>query len=93
MSGWISFIVGFAAPAAAAATALSAYLMAAIGISPASGFFNAGQITAILVILMLSMLHGSLSLSSLSVLPIQDGMLPLTLSGRWKNRAGISRSA
>ncbi len=57
ISGWISFIVGFAAPTAAAATALSAYLMAAIAISPGEGLFNAGQITSILVILLLSMLH------------------------------------
>ncbi len=57
ISGWISFIVGFAAPTAAAATALSAYLMAAIAISPGEGLFNAGQIISILVILLLSMLH------------------------------------
>jgi APA family basic amino acid/polyamine antiporter len=57
ISGWISFIVGFAAPAAAAATALSAYLMAAIGMYPGEGLLNAGQITSILVILLLSMLH------------------------------------
>ena len=57
ISGWISFIVGFAAPAAAAATALSAYLMAAIGISPGEGLLNAGQIISILVILLLSLLH------------------------------------
>ncbi len=57
ISGWISFIVGFAAPTAAAATALSAYLMAAIAISPGDGLLNAGQIISILVILLLSMLH------------------------------------
>ena len=57
ISGWISFIVGFAAPTAAAATALSAYLMAAIAISPGEGLFNTGRITSILVILLLSMLH------------------------------------
>ena len=57
ISGWISFIVGFAAPTAAAATALSAYLMAAIAISPGEGLFNASQIISILVILLLSMLH------------------------------------
>ena len=57
ISGWISFIVGFAAPTAAAATALSAYLMAAIAISPGEGLFNTGRIISILVILLLSMLH------------------------------------
>ena len=57
VSGWISFIVGFAAPAAAAATALSAYGMAAMDIEPGEGLFNAGQITSIIVILLLSMLH------------------------------------
>ncbi len=57
VSGWISFIVGFAAPTAAAATALSAYLMAAMDIIPGEGLFNAGQIFSILVILLLSMLH------------------------------------
>jgi len=57
ISGWISLIVGFAAPTAAAATALSAYLMAAMDIIPGEGLFNAGQITSILVILLLSMLH------------------------------------
>jgi len=57
ISGWISFIVGFAAPTAAAATALSAYLMAAMGIIPGEGLLNAGQVTSIIVILLLSMLH------------------------------------
>ncbi len=57
ISGWISFIVGFAAPAAAAATALSAYLMAATGISPGDGLLNTGRLTSILVILLLSLLH------------------------------------
>jgi len=57
ISGWISFIVGFAAPTAAAATALSAYLMAALAINPGEGLFNAGQITSIIVILLLSLLH------------------------------------
>jgi APA family basic amino acid/polyamine antiporter len=57
VSGWISFVVGFAAPAAAAATALSAYLMAAIGTDPGKGLFHAGQVTSILVILLLSLLH------------------------------------
>lgn len=57
VSGWISFVVGFAAPSAAAATALSAYLMAALAISPGEGLFNNAQLTSILVILLLSMLH------------------------------------
>ncbi len=57
ISGWISFIVGFAAPSAAAATALSAYLMAALGLDAGTGFLNMGQITSILVILFLSVLH------------------------------------
>jgi APA family basic amino acid/polyamine antiporter len=59
ISGWISFIVGFAAPAAASATALSAYLMAAIGMSPGEGLLNAGQVTSIAVVLLLSLLHAS----------------------------------
>lgn len=57
ISGWISFTVGFAAPTAAAATALSAYLMAALAMNPGVGLFNAGQIISILVILLLSVLH------------------------------------
>jgi APA family basic amino acid/polyamine antiporter len=57
VSGWISFIVGFAAPAAAASTALSAYLMAALGVSPGEGFLHTGQVISITVILLLSLLH------------------------------------
>jgi APA family basic amino acid/polyamine antiporter len=57
VSGWISFIVGFAAPAAAAATALSAYLMAALDISSGEGLLHAGQLISIAVILLLSLLH------------------------------------
>jgi APA family basic amino acid/polyamine antiporter len=57
ISGWISFIVGFAAPAAAASTALSAYLMAALGISRSDGFLHTGQLISIVVILVLSLLH------------------------------------
>jgi APA family basic amino acid/polyamine antiporter len=57
VSGWVSFIVGFAAPAAAAATALSAYLMAALDMTPGEGFIHAGHAISIAVIIVLSLLH------------------------------------
>lgn len=79
VSGWISFIVGFAAPAAAAASALSAYLMAAIGISPREGFFNAGQITSILVIGLLSMLHARFKRAGASFQNIMTSLKILVL--------------
>ncbi len=79
ISGWISFIVGFAAPAAAAATALSAYLMAAIGISPGEGLLNAGQITSILVILLLSMLHARFKRAGASFQNIMTSLKILVL--------------
>jgi APA family basic amino acid/polyamine antiporter len=79
VSGWISFIVGFAAPAAAAATALSAYLMAAIGIGPGEGLFNAGQITSILVICLLSMLHARFKRAGASFQNIMTSLKILVL--------------
>ncbi len=57
ISGWISFIVGFAAPTAAAATALSAYLTVAVGISRTGGNLDARLLISITVILLLTMLH------------------------------------
>jgi APA family basic amino acid/polyamine antiporter len=79
ISGWISFIVGFAAPAAAAATALSAYGMAALGISPAGGLFDAGQITSILVIVLLSMLHARFKRAGASFQNIMTSLKILVL--------------
>jgi APA family basic amino acid/polyamine antiporter len=57
VSGWVSFIVGFAAPTAAAATALSAYLTAAIGLSQSAGSREVNLAISIAVILLLTMLH------------------------------------
>ena len=79
ISGWISFIVGFAAPAAAAATALSAYLTAAIGINPGEGLLNAGQIISILVILSLSMLHARFKRAGASFQNIMTSLKILVL--------------
>jgi APA family basic amino acid/polyamine antiporter len=57
VSGWISFIVGFAAPTAAAAMALSAYCTAALDIEYSLFFLDIKTIIAIVVILALTVLH------------------------------------
>jgi APA family basic amino acid/polyamine antiporter len=57
MAGWISFIIGFAAPTAAAAMALGAYLTAALGIESAFLSLGLDRIIAIGVVLFLVALH------------------------------------
>ncbi len=57
MSGWVSFIVGFAAPAAAAAMALSAYFTVAIDAPARLAQLDVKIMIAVVVILSLSWLH------------------------------------
>lgn len=68
LSGWISLIVGFSAPIAAAAIAFATYLFSAIGMDPGDGFditvfgFRAASlsvvnITAVASIVLFSLLH------------------------------------
>lgn len=57
VSGWISFIVGFAAPTAAAAMALSAYFTAALNLTGSLAPIETDQAIAIGVILLLSWMH------------------------------------
>jgi APA family basic amino acid/polyamine antiporter len=68
LSGWVSLIVGFSAPIAAAAIAFSIYLLKAVGASVDTGrvvalfgvpvfTFSTPVILAIAVVLMISMLH------------------------------------
>jgi APA family basic amino acid/polyamine antiporter len=57
VSGWISFIVGFAAPTAAASMALSAYLTAALDAPDTLFNLDLEAWIALLVILMLTWLH------------------------------------
>jgi APA family basic amino acid/polyamine antiporter len=68
LSGWISLIVGFSAPIAAAAIAFSSYAFHALAIEPATGLvisvagidlaqFSWLSLTAVSVIIIFSMLH------------------------------------
>jgi APA family basic amino acid/polyamine antiporter len=57
ISGWVSFIVGFAAPTAAASMAMSAYLSAALELPERILGANVNMLMAILAILILTWLH------------------------------------
>jgi APA family basic amino acid/polyamine antiporter len=57
VSGWISFIVGFAAPTAAATMALSAYFTAALDITGSWGGFEPDTLIAVGVVASLTWLH------------------------------------
>ncbi|MBL7111483.1 MAG: amino acid permease [Bacteroidales bacterium] len=57
MAGWISFIIGFAAPTAAAAIALGAYLTAALGIDATFLSLGLDRIIALGVVCLLVALH------------------------------------
>ena len=57
LSGWVSFTVGFAAPTAAAAVALSAYCSAALDLPSHIWGFPVKPVLAITTILLLSWLH------------------------------------
>ncbi len=59
MAGWISFIVGFAAPTAAAAIALGAYLRAALELKPALLGIQSEKYIATVIIILLTILHSS----------------------------------
>ncbi len=57
IAGWISFIIGFAAPTAAAAIALGAYLTAALGIDATFLSLGLDRIIALGVVCLLVALH------------------------------------
>ena len=57
LSGWVSFIVGFAAPTAAASMALSAYFSAALGAPSHIWILPFNQTISIGVIILLSWIH------------------------------------
>lgn len=57
VSGWVSFIVGFAAPAAAAAMAMSVYFTSAVNVSRSLLGMDINVLISIAVILLLTWLH------------------------------------
>jgi basic amino acid/polyamine antiporter, APA family len=60
LAGWVSITVGFAAPVAAAAMAFGRYFSSAIDLSPIlPGHFSGPIILAILLVLFLTLLHGT----------------------------------
>ena len=58
LSGWVSFIIGFAAPIAASAFAAASYLLAPIGLPQANGRLTV-QVVATLAILAFAVIHSS----------------------------------
>lgn len=59
IAGWVSFIIGFAAPTAAAAIALGAYFNAALNLNLTILTLGLDKIIAIFVIIVISALHAS----------------------------------
>jgi APA family basic amino acid/polyamine antiporter len=59
IAGWISFIIGFAAPTAAAAIALGAYFNASLNLNITILTLGLDKIIAIFVIIIISALHAS----------------------------------
>jgi APA family basic amino acid/polyamine antiporter len=59
IAGWVSFIIGFAAPTAAAAIALGAYFTAALNLNLTILTFGLDKIMAISVIILLTALHAN----------------------------------
>jgi APA family basic amino acid/polyamine antiporter len=59
IAGWVSFIIGFAAPTAAASIALGAYFNAALNLNISILNFGLDKIIAIGVIILISVLHSS----------------------------------
>lgn len=59
IAGWVSFIIGFAAPTAAASIALGAYFNAALNLNVSILSFGLDKIIAIGVIILISILHSS----------------------------------
>lgn len=57
VSGWVSFVVGFAAPTAAAAMAMSVYFTSAVNVSRSLLGMNINILISIAVILLLTWLH------------------------------------
>ncbi len=58
-AGWISFIIGFAAPTAAASIALGSYFTAALNIDATLLGISLDRIIAVLVIILITALHSS----------------------------------
>ncbi len=59
IAGWVSFIIGFAAPTAAASIALGAYFNAALNLNVTILNLGLDKIIAIGVIILISLLHSS----------------------------------
>lgn len=59
IAGWVSFIIGFAAPTAAAAIALGAYFTAALNLNITFLTLGLDKIIAILVIILITALHST----------------------------------
>lgn len=59
IAGWVSFIIGFAAPTAAAAIALGAYFNAALNLNVTILSFGLDKIIGISVIILITALHAS----------------------------------
>jgi basic amino acid/polyamine antiporter, APA family len=59
IAGWVSFIIGFAAPTAAASIALGAYFNAALNLNVTILNFGLDKIIAIGIIILISILHSS----------------------------------
>jgi len=59
IAGWVSFIIGFAAPTAAASIALGAYFNAALNLNITILNFGLDKIIAIGIIILISILHSS----------------------------------
>ena len=58
-AGWISFIIGFAAPTAAASIALGSYFTAALNIDATLFGLSMTKVIAVIVIILLTSLHSS----------------------------------
>jgi len=58
-AGWISFIIGFAAPTAAASIALGSYFTAALNIDATLLGISLNRIIAVIVIILITALHSS----------------------------------
>ena len=59
IAGWVSFIIGFAAPTAAASIALGAYFVAALDLNITILSLGLDKIIAIFIIILISALHAS----------------------------------
>ena len=100
LAGWISITVGFAAPVAAAAIAFGRYFTSAINLTPYFpeflGHLNMPVLLAILLILFLTMLHGTnkqlgaIFQNTMTVLKISCILLLFALGLMYGNNTGIN---